>query len=92
MNNTMFIQDETGGLWIEFDDAADNTCDLNQVVTLHMYGQHIERDAYTNGLKIAGLSSTAVQSAVAGTPVEPVVIDDLTNREPPIRLRRITTT
>lgn len=78
VNNTMFIQDETGGLWIEFDDAADNTCDLNQVVTLHMYGQHIERDAYTNGLKIAGLSSTAVQSAVAGTPVEPVVIDDLT--------------
>ena len=29
-------------------------------------------------MKIAGLSSTAVQSAVAGTPVEPVVIDDLT--------------
>ena len=43
-----------------------------------MYGQHIERDVYTNGLKIAGLSSTAVQSAAAGTPVEPVVIDDLT--------------
>ena len=62
----MFIQDETGGLWIEFDDAADNTCDPNQVVTLHMYGQHIERDAYTNGLKIAGLSSTAVQKRRGG--------------------------
>ncbi len=69
-NNTMFIQDETGGLWIEFDDAADNTCDLNQVVTLHMYGQHIERDAYTNGLKIAGLFVDGrTESAVAGTPV-----------------------
>lgn len=78
VNNTMFIQDETAGLWIEFDDEADNLYDLNQVVTVHMYGQHIERDVYTNGLKIAGLSSTAVQSAAAGTPVEPVVIDDLT--------------
>lgn len=64
----MFIQDETAGLWIEFDDEADNLYDLNQVVTVHMYGQHIERDVYTNGLKIAGLSSTAVQSAAAGTP------------------------
>ena len=78
VNNTMFIQDETAGLWIEFDDEADNLYDLNQVVTVHMYGQHIERDVYTNGLKIAGLSSTAVPSAAAGTPVEPVVIDDLT--------------
>lgn len=77
VNNTMFIQDETAGLWIEFESEEDNIYDLNQMVTIHLYGQIVERDAYTNGLKIGSLSSAAVQRAEAGTPVEPVVIDDL---------------
>ena len=50
--NTMFIQDADAGLWIEFGNEADNTYDLNDRVTIHMYGQIIARDAYTNGLKI----------------------------------------
>lgn len=77
VNNTMFIQDETAGLWIEFESEEDNSYDTNQTVTIHMYGQIVERDPYTNGLKIGSLSSAAVQRAEAGTPVEPVVIDDL---------------
>ncbi|WP_295939558.1 DUF5689 domain-containing protein [uncultured Alistipes sp.] len=75
--NTMFIQDETAGLWIEFENEEDNLYDPNQVVTVHMYGQVIDRDAYSNGLKIENLSTTAVQSAEAGATVEPVVIEDV---------------
>lgn len=75
--NTMFLQDATAGLWIEFEDERDNTCNLDDRVTVHMYGQEIVRDAYTNGLKIAGLSSTAVQRAEAASPVEPIVLDDI---------------
>ncbi len=77
VNNTMIIQDDTAGLWIEFDSEEDNLYDLNQVVTIHMYGQVLERDSYTNGLKIADLSATAVQSAEAGIPVQPVVLEDV---------------
>ncbi len=47
--NTMFIQDADAGFWIEFGNEADNTYDLNDRVTIHMYGQIIARDAYTNG-------------------------------------------
>ena len=44
-----------------------------------MYGQHIERDAYTNGLKIAGLSSTGRTERRGGnTRRTSRVIDDLT--------------
>lgn len=75
--NTMFLQDATAGLWIEFEEEQDNTCGLNDRVTIHMYGQVIDRDAYSNGLKIGGLSSTAVQSAEEGQPVVPVVLDDV---------------
>lgn len=76
-DNTMFVEDASGGLWIEFDDAADNTCNLNDDVTIHLFGQLIARDSYTNGLKIDGLSSTAVQSAVPGKGVEPIVVEDI---------------
>lgn len=78
VNNTMFIQDETGGLWIEFDDAADNTWrpepgrDAPHVRTAYRTRRLYQR------IEDRRLSSTAVQSAVAGTPVEPVVIDNLT--------------
>ena len=72
----MFVEDATGGLWIEFDDAVDNTYDLNDDVAIHMYGQSIARDTYTNGLKIDGLTSSAVQSAVPGKGVEPIVVED----------------
>ena len=75
--NTMFVEDATGGLWIEFDDAVDNTYDLNDDVAIHMYGQSIARDTYTNGLKIDGLTSSAVQSAVPGKGVEPIVVEDI---------------
>ena len=75
--NTMFVEDATGGLWIEFDGAVDNTYDLNDDVAIHMYGQSIARDTYTNGLKIDGLTSSAVQSAVPGKGVEPIVVEDI---------------
>lgn len=76
-DNTMFVDDGTAGLWIEFNDAADNTCDLDDDVVIHMYGQSIVRDEYTNGLKIAALTSSAVQSATPGKGVEPIVIEDI---------------
>ena len=75
--NTMFIQDADAGLWIEFENEADNTYDLNDRVTIHMYGQIIARDAYTNGLKIDRLSSSAVQTSEPGPAVEPIVLDDV---------------
>ena len=33
VNNTMFIQDETGGLWIEFDDATDSISNATPIPT-----------------------------------------------------------
>lgn len=76
-DNTMFVEDATGGLWIEFDDAADNVYALDDEVTIHLYGQVLARDAYSNGIKIDGMSSTAVQSVAPGTGVEPIVVEDI---------------
>ena len=70
-------RNHAAGLRVEFDDAVDNTYDLNDDVAIHMYGQSIARDTYTNGLKIDGLTSSAVQSAVPGKGVEPIVVEDI---------------
>lgn len=78
-NNTMFIDDGTAGLCVEFESENDNVYSLSDELVIHMFGQNIKRDAYTNGLKIDKMTGAAVQSSKGGVVIEPVIVEKVSD-------------
>ena len=75
---TMFVQDASGhGLWIEFSSEKENTYNLNDCLTLHMYGSVFQVEQPSTAMKVVNFTASSVKKQEASQGIEPIRVASL---------------